>query len=182
MSGQNGSAKRTNGRANGGSQHSGSNGRKSAVSFGGETKKPTTQADRSPPEQMPPTKLSDAELEAFRRVLLAKRQQLVGAVSTMENEALRKTRSDAAGDLSMMPIHMADIGTDNYEQEFTIGLIANERELLREIDDALDRISRKTFGVCEATHKPITKARLKAKPWARYCLEYKKSQEQSHRR
>lgn len=182
MSGQNGSAKRTNGRANGGSNHSASNGRKSTVSFGGASKKPTTQADTSPPEPMPPTKLSDEELEAFRHILLAKRLQLVGAVSTMENEALRKTRSDAAGDLSMMPIHMADIGTDNYEQEFTIGLIANERELLREIDDALDRISRKTFGVCEATHKPITKARLKAKPWARYCLEYKKSQEQNLRR
>ncbi|RIK66121.1 MAG: transcriptional regulator [Planctomycetota bacterium] len=136
----------------------------------------------APAEPLPRTSLSDAELEYFRSLLVAKRQELIGAVSNMENEALRKTRTDAAGDLSMMPIHMADIGTDNYEQEFTLGLIANEREMLKEIDEALDRIAARTFGICLATHKPITKARLKVKPWARYCLEYKKSQEQNHRR
>lgn len=100
----------------------------------------------------------------------------------MEDEALRKTRSESTGDLSLMPIHMADIGTDNYEQEFTLGLIANEREMLKEIDEALDRIASGTYGVCQATQKPISKARLKIKPWARYCLEYKRSQEQSRRR
>lgn len=134
------------------------------------------------PEPLPQTTLSESELEYFRGLLVAKRHELVGAVSNMENEALRKTRTDAAGDLSMMPIHMADIGTDNYEQEFTLGLIANEREMLKDIDEALDRIASKTYGMCLATHKPITKARLKIKPWARYCLEYKKSQEQNHRR
>lgn len=135
-----------------------------------------------PNTPVPKTRLSADDLEMFRQMLLAKRQELVGTVSTMENEALRKTRSDASGDLSMMPIHMADIGTDNYEQEFTLGLIANEREMVKEIDEALQRIENGTYGICEATHKPITKARLHAKPWARYCLEYKQSQEQNRRR
>lgn len=99
----------------------------------------------------------------------------------MEDEALRKTRADATGDLSLMPIHMADIGTDNYEQEFTIGLIAGERETIREIDAALGRIETGAFGICEATGKPISKARLSAKPWARYCLEYKRAQEGQRR-
>lgn len=131
---------------------------------------------------MPTTHLSDAELQHFRELLIAKRNELIGNVNTMESEALRKTRSEGSGDLSMMPIHMADIGTDNYEQEFTLGLIANEREMLRDIDDALKRIEKRTFGICEATHKPISKARLKIKPWARFCLEYKRSQEQQRRR
>jgi RNA polymerase-binding transcription factor DksA len=78
---------------------------------------------------------------------------------------------------------MADIGTDNYEQEFTIGLIAGERETLKDIDAAIERIDQKTYGICLATHKPISKARLNAKPWANYCLEYKRAQEENdHRR
>ncbi len=142
----------------------------------------TPAESAKPAGPMPKTRLSAEDLQQFRSLLLEKRQELIGTVSTMENETLRKTRSDASGDLSMMPIHMADIGTDNYEQEFTLGLIANEREMVKEIDEALLRIENGTYGVCEATHKPITKARLKAKPWARYCLEYKLSQEQSRRR
>lgn len=90
----------------------------------------------------------------------------------MENEALKKSRLDAAGDLSSMPIHMADIGTDNYEQEFALGLLDSERKLLQEITDALQRIEEGKYGTCEGTKKPIPKARLEASPWARYCVEY----------
>jgi RNA polymerase-binding protein DksA len=132
--------------------------------------------------QAPKTQLSDAELEHFRQLLLDKRRELVGDVNHMEDEALRRTRTDAAGDLSMMPIHMADIGTDNYEQEFTIGLIANERDMLREIDAALQRIEDRTYGVCQATYKPISKARLAIKPWASYCVEYERAHEANGRR
>ena len=77
-----------------------------------------------------------------------------------------------------MPIHMADLGTDNYEQEFALGLMDSERKLLREIDDALQRIEEGTYGICEATGEPIATNRLKAKPWARYCVEYARKLEQ----
>jgi DnaK suppressor protein len=127
--------------------------------------------------RLPQSVLSAEELDRFRRVLLAKRAELVGDVTNMENEALGKNRSDAAGDLSQMPIHMADIGTDNYEQEFTLGLIANERATLKEIDAALVRLDDGTYGICLGTHKPISKARLAAKPWAQYCIEYTRSHE-----
>ncbi|MHC4084606.1 MAG: TraR/DksA family transcriptional regulator, partial [Planctomycetota bacterium] len=81
-------------------------------------------------------------------------------------------------DLSSMPIHMADIGTDNYEQEFALGLMDSERKLLREIDDALQRTEQGTYGICEGTGKQIRKARLEAQPWARYCVEYARKLEQ----
>jgi len=92
----------------------------------------------------------------------------------MTDEALRKTRQSSTGDLSNMPIHMADLGSDNFEQEFTLGLIESERQILREIDEALARIENGTYGICLATGRPISKARLKAKPWAKYCIEYAK--------
>ena len=77
-----------------------------------------------------------------------------------------------------MPIHMADIGTDNYEQEFALGLMDEEKKLLEEIDAALSRIEDGSYGICEATGKAISKARLKAKPWARYCVEHARKLEQ----
>jgi len=112
------------------------------------------------------------ELEKFKATLLTKRQQLLGDVSDMREQALHQSRKDAAGDLSSVPIHMADIGTDNYEQEFTLGLIENREAVLREIDEALQRIEDGTYGTCLATGKPISKARLKLNPWAKYCVEY----------
>ena len=111
-------------------------------------------------------------------MLLGKCKEIIGDVDSMENEALRKSRLDAAGNLSSMPIHMADIGTDNYEQEFTLGLLDSERKLLSEIDDALGRIEKGKYGICEGTGKPIPKARLEATPWARYCVEYARMVEQ----
>ena len=123
------------------------------------------------------TNLNKKELEQFRHLLLLKRAELVGDVDTLQREALSANRRDAAGDLSSMPIHMADLGTDNYEKEFTLGLIEGERALLREIDQALARIDNGTYGVCAATGRPIGKARLKATPWAKFCYEYVLAQE-----
>jgi RNA polymerase-binding transcription factor DksA len=54
----------------------------------------------------------------------------------------------------------------------------SERKLLREIDNALVRIEKKTYGICEGTGKSIPKARLEAQPWARYCVEYARMLEQ----
>lgn len=113
--------------------------------------------------------MSIKELEHFRELLLAKRRELVGDMSSMEREALR---SGGGTNLSNLPVHMADMGTDNYEQEFTLGLVEKDRDLLREINSALAKIQDGTFGICEGTGKPITKARLEAKPWARYGIEH----------
>ena len=122
--------------------------------------------------------LTAADFKRFRDMLLEKRREILKNVTEFEDEALKKSRLDASGDLSSMPIHMADLGTDNYEQEFALGLMDSERKLLREIDDALGRIETKTYGVCEGTGKPIPKARLNAQPWARYCVEYARMLEQ----
>jgi len=115
--------------------------------------------------------LSAKDLEFFRQRLLERRARLLGDVRTLQNEARSQSGGDS-GVASSMPIHMADLGTDNYEKEFTLNLIQGERTLLREIDEALARINDGTYGICLATGKPIGKARLRAKPWAKYCYEY----------
>ena len=77
-----------------------------------------------------------------------------------------------------MPTHPADIGTDNYEQEFTLGLLESERSLLLEIEEALERIDKGIFGICLGTGQPIRLARLRARPWAKYSIEYARQIEQ----
>jgi RNA polymerase-binding protein DksA len=118
--------------------------------------------------------LSMRELEHFRDLLLAKRRELVGDMSSMEREALRNS---GGSNLSTLPIHMADMGTDNYEQEFTLGLVEKDRNLLREINNALAKIQNGTYGICEGTSQPISKPRLEAQPWARYSIEYARTKE-----
>ena len=113
------------------------------------------------------THLARKELTAYKALLLEKRRHIVGMVSGLETEALRSS----GGNLSNMPIHMADVGTDVFEQDFTLGMAATERELIVEIDAALERIVARTYGVCQKTGKPIPKARLQAKPWAKYTIE-----------
>jgi len=123
--------------------------------------------------------LSADDLQKFREILLAKRAELLADLGHMQDEALRTSRKDAAGDLSSMPIHMADLGTDNFEQEFTLGLLESEGDLLKEIDEALERIDQGSYGICLQTGKRISKARLRVKPWAKYCIEYVRNTEKN---
>jgi len=111
--------------------------------------------------------LTAREIRKFKALLLAKRNEILGNVSSMETEALRRERSD----LSTMPLHMADSAADNFEVENTLDLVGSERKLLSEIEGALERIEDKTYGICQADEVPIPKARLTAIPWTRYCLK-----------
>ena len=111
-------------------------------------------------------KLTSAEIKKFKAMLLAKMTEILSNVTSMETEALRRERSD----LSNMPIHMADLGTDSYEIDNIIGLMDSERKILMEIDEALSRIEDGTYGICQGRGEQIPKERLKAIPWARYCV------------
>jgi DnaK suppressor protein len=120
--------------------------------------------------------LSPRELDEFRALLLQKRRELLGDVSSMEREALQ---SGQGSNLSNLPVHMADMGTDNYEQEFTLGLVEKDRQLLREINQALAKIQDGSYGICEGTGKAIPKARLEIQPWARYSVEWARQLEKN---
>ena len=131
-----------------------------------------TSTEKKPAVKPDNEKLTTDDIEHFRKLLLEKRGEILGSVNEMEGEVLRKSQLDATGNLSSMPIHMADLGSDNFEQEFAIGLVDSERKLIREIDDALARIEEGTYGICQGSNKPIPNARLEAQPWARYSVEY----------
>jgi len=139
------------------------------------TRKPPQPDFSKDPNYKP---LSKKEIKDFTQQLLDQRNELLGNVDQMHKEALKDSRQESSGDLSSMPIHMADIGTDNYEQEFTLGLIESERKMLKDIDIALIKVKEGTYGTCEATSEPIGRIRLDAKPYARYCIEHARKLEQ----
>jgi len=115
--------------------------------------------------------MKKAEMKAFREQLLALRARLRGDVTAMANSALKKTRSEANGDLSSMPIHMADLGSDNFEQEFTLSLMQTEEGVLESIETALEKVEDGIYGLCEDCGNPISKARLTAIPYATMCIK-----------
>lgn len=116
--------------------------------------------------------LSKKDLEHYRQLLLEKRAELLGDV-----ESLQVDVRNNGGNLSNLPLHMADVGSDNYQQEFTLGLVESDRKTLREIDEALVRMERGYYGVCVVTGKPIGRPRLDIKPWAKYCIEVVRERE-----
>jgi RNA polymerase-binding protein DksA len=142
----------------------------------GGTKKATSKKssrDRKPAKAT--AHLSRKEVEGFRQMLLEKRRSLLGDMTGMSSS--NASRRDSSN-LSSMPTHMADIGSDNFEHEFTLGLLASEKALLQEIDEALDRIEKGTYGICLGTGEPIPTARLQAKPWAKYTVDFTRKLEQ----
>jgi len=115
------------------------------------------------------SKLSVADLKKYEDILLAKRAEILGNVSSMKENSISNNRSD----LSKVPFHMADAGSDNYEMENTLGLMDEEIRILKEIDAALVRMERGTYGICDGSGDPIPKARLNAIPWARFTVQFK---------
>ena len=121
--------------------------------------------------------MNKAELGAYKELLLVLRARLRGDVNQMADAALKKSRSEANGDLSTMPIHMADMGSDNFEQEFTLSLMENEGVTLEQIESSLERIEEGIYGQCEECGVKIPKARLNAIPYATLCVRCAEQQE-----
>jgi DnaK suppressor protein len=124
--------------------------------------------------------MNSAELRVYKSQLLALRARLRGDVNQMADSTLKKSRTEANGDLSSMPIHMADIGSDNFEQEFTLSLMENDGGTLAQIESSLERIEEGTYGQCEECGVKIPKSRLNAVPYATLCVRCAEQQEQRH--
>ena len=99
------------------------------------------------------------------------RARLRGDLDQLTDEALHRNGAESSGNLSNMPLHMADVGTENYDQEFDLGLIENQQVTLDQIHDALARVDDGTFGLCVECSEPIAKPRLQAIPYTPHCIE-----------
>jgi RNA polymerase-binding transcription factor DksA len=130
--------------------------------------------------------LSDQDVpEKFKRyhkLLIDLRSHLTEDIERHSEETLKRSSKDDAGDLSAYGQHMADAGTDTFDRDFALSMVASEQEALAEIDAAIKRIHDGTYGVCEITQKPIAKERLMAVPFTRYSAEAQKNIERNRLR
>lgn len=104
-----------------------------------------------------------AEWTKFYNRLLELRDQL-----TRQMNGLAK---DSAEEMAGYSLHMADSGTDNFDRDFALSLLSSDQDAIYEIEEALKRIEKNTYGICELTGKPIPKSRLEAIPWARFTVQ-----------
>ncbi|HTU17657.1 MAG TPA: TraR/DksA C4-type zinc finger protein [Gemmataceae bacterium] len=110
-------------------------------------------------------------LKQYRRRLIEMGARLKNDESGVMEEALRQAGSGTSGNLSNVPMHLADLSTDAFEQEMSASLMTNVRQTQIEVAEALDRIESGTFGACEQCRRDIGEARLHAVPYTRYCVE-----------
>jgi len=119
-------------------------------------------------------KLTKKELDEYKEQLIKLKNEFLHDIKNLADDSNQNSDS---GDVSGHVLHMADVATDMYDKEFSMGLASKDREVLNKIEEALKRIQDGTFGLCLATEKAISKARLKAIPYAEYCLEYQEELE-----
>jgi hypothetical protein len=114
--------------------------------------------------------ITQAEIEAYRRWLLALAARYRGGVSQLRGESFHGLGGESGGGISDVPTHLADLGNASYEEEMNLTLLEAQEQLLLECDAALARLARGDFGLCEECHRPITEGRLRACPYARDCV------------
>jgi RNA polymerase-binding transcription factor DksA len=127
--------------------------------------------------------MKSQEYEKYKAILLTLRSRVRGDVDQLTREALTG-HDGSSGQHS--PTHLAELGSDNYEQEFALQFVENDQEVLGEISAALDRIEAGTFGLCELcltggkskSKAAIPKSRLNAIPYARNCIECERKREE----
>ena len=117
--------------------------------------------------------MNSADMKLFKERLLLLRARLRNDVSSMTDAALHNEGSEN----STMPIHMAELGSDNFEQEFTLGLMEAEEDTLSRIEAALTRIDEGRYGRCVQCDGVIPKARLNAIPYTPVCIKCAEEQE-----
>lgn len=122
-------------------------------------------------------KMLKKEAKRYRELLLKLKERITEGIKHISEDTLKKSQKDAAGDISGYTLHMADVATDAYDREFSLGLASNDRNALIQIEDAIKKIDEGNFGICEQCGKSIAKTRLKAVPFTRLCLKCQQRQE-----
>ena len=102
------------------------------------------------------------EWQKFYNRLLELREQLLHQMNGLAK--------DSAQEMPGYSLHMADSGTDNFDRDFALSLLSSDQDAVYEIEEALKRIEKRTYGICELTGKPIPRARLEAIPWTRFTV------------
>ena len=103
------------------------------------------------------------EWARYYATLLELRERLINQMSGLAKES--------AEEMPGYSLHMADSGTDNFDRDFALSLLSSDQDAIYEIEEALKRIEKNTYGICELTGKAIPRSRLEAIPWTRFTVQ-----------
>ncbi len=135
--------------------------------------KPAPIADEN---EVPP------KFRKYYKLLMELREHVLNGLDDHSRETLKRSPREDSGEVASFSSHMADDGTDAFDRDFALSLVANDQEALQEIDAAIKRIHDGSYGICEITGKPISPERLEAVPFTRYSLEGQAEYEKTTRR
>ena len=133
-----------------------------------------TKRTARPKKASKPKKMAKKELKSYRTILLKERDAAGGGLSHIAETTLNKSQRDTSGDLSGYSYHMADMASDDYERNFSLGRATDEQKIIYSIDEALKRMEDGSYGNCLQCGKPISKRRLKAVPHTEFCIDCQK--------
>ena len=119
-----------------------------------------------------------ARWKSFYLSLIKLRDQLKVGLGARSEDTIGASARESSGELS---VNSPDAGSESFDRDVAISMVAGEQEMLHEVESAIDRIFDGTFGICEETGKPIKQTRLKAVPYTRYSLEGQAEYEQRGR-
>ncbi len=125
--------------------------------------------------------MNKKDLKLFEKKLLEEREKLLENMARLEANVLSKNQKESSGDLSSYSFHMADLATDASEREKAFLFASKEGRLLYHIDEALRRIYKNEYGICQTCGDEISKDRLEAVPHARLCIKCKEEEERAKR-
>ena len=125
---------------------------------------------RAKPRKIKIKRMPKKELNKYRALLVKEREKIGGGINHITQDALKTSQREASGDLSGYSFHMADVASDNYEVEFSLGRASDEQDILYTIDEALKRVKDGSYGSCTQCGKQIPKKRLNALPHTELCI------------
>jgi RNA polymerase-binding protein DksA len=139
----------------------------------------TAKVDAEEAPSAPKARMNKTELKYFEGLLNEKKETLLQELGYLEDNTMRLSSKEGAGDLSSHAYHLADHATETQDREQAFHMASREGKYLFYIEEALDRVRNGTFGVCKKCGKIIPKPRLEAVPTAKMCIDCKSAQERA---
>ncbi|MCK5707580.1 MAG: TraR/DksA C4-type zinc finger protein [Candidatus Aureabacteria bacterium] len=115
--------------------------------------------------------MNKTEVEQYKQKLIVLKEKVAGVLENITRDNLNSEMRDISGDLSGYSMHMADVGTENFDREVSLNIAGHENEIVHQIDMAIERIDEKKFGLCEMCSEYISSKRLDAIPYALNCIK-----------
>lgn len=115
------------------------------------------------------------EKQHYLKLLLKEKERIFKTLGSLKKDIFGNNHKEIGG----VPTHIADLGTDVFEKNLEMDLSNSEGKMLQAVNEAIQKIEKANYGVCEICGKKIPKSRLEALSYAKYCIKCQREKEKS---